>query len=185
VTVNTKHGAAPLQTLELLEVAYIFSRVECEILSFAHDVGVVEGDTASEAEKQLCARFEATRQALAEVHAGSYEFAAGYLKDTELLGAWVACAKLHRDRLRPAYDRGDDRARETLGSTARLLKSIAGPLPDALKHVASAGCLDARTKSAIGAKYTRLDEIVNVVHEQTKEARDLPTWYAEPMSFPK
>lgn len=162
-----------------MEVAHISSRLECEILDFVREVMRVEDKIKpSEENKQTSARFEKTRQALVEVHSGSCQFSAGYLKDTELLAAWAICAKVHRDHLK---HRVDDRVREKLGSTARLLEIIAAPLQGALKFAVFTGCLDVVTKSAIGAKYTRLDEIVNVVHEQTKETRDLPTWYVGKM----
>jgi hypothetical protein len=125
---------------------------------------------------QACSRLEKTRQALHEVHAGTYQFSAGYLKDVELLPAWVAVANVHRDLFKSAFARCNQQEREKIGSTAKSFKRLAEPLLGALKLAAGSGSLDVVTKAAIREKYQNLDEIVDVLHAQTGEPRDLPTW---------
>ena len=116
------------------------------------------------------------RQALHEVHVGTYQFSAGYLKDVELLPAWVAVAKVHRDLFKSAFDRCNQQEREKTGSTAKLFERLAEPLLEALRFAAGSGSLDVVTRCALGEKYAALDEIVDVLHAQKGEPRDLPTW---------
>jgi hypothetical protein len=113
---------------------------------------------------QACSRLEKTRQALHEVHAGTYQFSAGYLKDVELLPAWVAVANVHRDLFKSAFARCNQQEREKIGSTARLFERLAKPLLEALKGAAGSGS-------------SALDGIVDVLHAQTGEPRELPTWW--------
>jgi hypothetical protein len=42
---------------------------------------------------QACSRLEKTRQALHEVHMGTYQLPVGYLKDVELLPALGCCGE--------------------------------------------------------------------------------------------
>jgi hypothetical protein len=126
---------------------------------------------------QACSRLEKTRQALHEVHAGAYQFSAGYLKDVELLPAWVAVANVHRDLFKSAFARCNQQEREKIGSTARLFERLAKPLLEALKGAAGSGSLDVVTRCALGEKYSALDWIVDVLHAQTGEPRELPTWW--------
>jgi hypothetical protein len=75
-----------------------------------------------------------------------------------------------------AFERCNQQERERIGSTARICERLAAPLLGCSKFAASTGNLDAVTKSAIGEKYTHLDEIIDILHAQTSEPRDVPTW---------
>ena len=176
VPVNSKY-ADPLESPELQELAHIFSRLECQILAFVRDVMELENRRGAPPENmQACSRLEKTRQALHEVHVGTYQFSAGYLKDVELLPAWIAAGNVHRDLFKSAFDRCNQQEREKIGSSAKLFERLAEPLLGALKFAAGAGSLDVVTRHSMGEKYTHLDEIVNVLHAQTGEPRGLPTW---------
>jgi hypothetical protein len=176
VPVNSKY-AEPLENPELQELAHIFSRLECQILAFIRDLMEVENARGAPPENmQACSRLEKIRQALHEVHVGTYQFSVGYLKDVELLPAWVVAAKVHRELFKSAFDRCNQQGREKIGSTAKSFKRLAEPLLGALKPAAGSGSLDVVTKAAIREKYQNLDEIVDVLHAQTGEPRDLPTW---------
>jgi hypothetical protein len=63
-----------------------------------------------------------------------------------------------------------------VGATARNFERLAEPLLGSLRFAAGAGSLDVVTRSAIGEKYTHLDDIVDVLHAKTNEPRVLPTW---------
>jgi hypothetical protein len=170
----------PLETPELQELAHIFSRLECQILAFIRDLMELEAERGAPPENmQACSRLEKTRQALHEVHVGTYQFSVGYLKDVELLPAWVVAAKVHRENFKSAFDRCDQQEREKLGSTARSFRRLAEPLLGALKSAAGSGSLDVVTRAALREKYQHLDEIVDVLHAQTGEPRDLPTWLGD------
>jgi len=176
VPVNSKY-ANPLETPELQELAHIFSRLECQILGFIRDLMEVEAERGAPSEKmQMCSRLEKTRQALHEVHVGTYRFSVGHLKEVELLPAWVVAAKVHRELFKSAFNRCDQQGREKIGSTAKSFKRLAEPLLGPLKLAAGSGSLDVVTKAAIREKYQHLDEIVDVLHAQTGEPRHLPTW---------
>lgn len=95
---------------------------------------------------------------------GTYQFSVGYLKDVELLPAWMVVAKVHRELLKSAFDRCDKQGREKIGSTAKSFKRLAEPLLGALKLAAGSGGLDVVTNAAIREKYQNLDEIVDVLH---------------------
>jgi hypothetical protein len=88
----------------------------------------------------------------------------------------VAVANVHRDLFKSAFARCNQQEREKIGSTAKSFKRLAEPLLGALKLAAGSGSLDVVTKAAIREKYQNLDEIVDVLHAQTGEPRDLPTW---------
>lgn len=60
--------------------------------------------------------------------------------------------------------------------SAKNLERHALRLPAALRAAASKGSLDEVTRNAIGDKYTILDDILNLLHGQSKKPRELPTW---------
>jgi hypothetical protein len=105
VPVNSKY-ADPLETPEPIEVAHVFSRLESQILAFVRDLVEVEAERGASSEQnlQLCSRLEKTRQALHDVHTGTHQLSVGYLKDLELLPAWVVAAKAHRELFTSAFD---------------------------------------------------------------------------------
>lgn len=167
-----------METPELQELAHIFCHLECQILAFVRDLVQDEAKREASSEKsvQLCLSLENARRALRPWECPSQQFAVWYLKDVEILPVWAVAAKAHRELFISTFERGDWQEREMTGSTARMLKILAAPLLGSLKLAASAGSLNFLMRSAIADKYKNLDEIVNVLHAQTNEPRDLPTW---------
>jgi hypothetical protein len=182
--VNSKY-AKPLETPELLEVAHVSSRLECQILAFVRVLVEAEAAKTAYTEKtlQLCSRFEKTRQALDDAHTGLYQFSVDYLKDMELLPAWTVAANAHGDLFGSVLDNSNQQGRDVIDFTAKMFKRLAAPLLEALKSAAGAGCLDLVTRSAIGEKYQNLD--VNILRAQTGDAGDLPTWYWKIVQLPE
>ncbi|KAF4950784.1 hypothetical protein FGADI_7980 [Fusarium gaditjirri] len=168
----------PLKNIELLEVAHIFSRLECRILQCSSQVlqnETLDEDQREPDEQQRLIRIEKATRDLLDVLGGRHQFSEGYLKDRELLREWEFAAAVHRELLR--HDpTNDEKNIQIATASAKVLEKLAAPLPAALKLAAEKGSLDVLTRNAIGDKYSFLDAIINLLHEQLSTDRQLPTW---------
>ncbi|EXK27239.1 hypothetical protein FOMG_16305 [Fusarium oxysporum f. sp. melonis 26406] len=178
VPVNSRY-TPPLKNIELLEVAHIFSRLECRILQGSAQV--LQNHTLSEDqrepdEQQRLIRLEKADRDLLDVHGGKYQFSVGYLKDRELLREWGFAAAVHRELFRQDPTSNDQENYQIATASAKGLEKLASPLPAALKLAAEKGSLDVLTRNAIGDKYLFLDAIINLLHEKLSTNRQLPTW---------
>ncbi|VTT77162.1 unnamed protein product, partial [Fusarium fujikuroi] len=169
----------PLKNIELLEVAHIFSRLECKILECSAQVlqnQTRDEDQREPDEQQHLIRIEKARSDLLDVHGGKYHFSEGYLKDRELLREWDLAASVHRELLRQDPASKNEKNIQIATDYAKILQKFASPLPAALKLAAEKGSLDVLTRNAIGDKYLFLDAIFNFLHEQLSTNRQFPTW---------
>ncbi|KAM5510027.1 hypothetical protein FOXYSP1_12993 [Fusarium oxysporum f. sp. phaseoli] len=80
VPVNSRY-TPPLKNIELLEVAHIFSRLECRILQGSAQVlqnHTLNEDQREPDEQQRLIRLEKAGRDLLDVHGGKYQFSVGY-----------------------------------------------------------------------------------------------------------
>ncbi|SCV57289.1 uncharacterized protein FFB14_15063 [Fusarium fujikuroi] len=152
----------PLKNIELVEVAYIFSRLECKILECSSQVlqnQTLDEDHREPDEQQRLIRIDKAWNDL-----------------LELLREWNFAALVRRELFEQGHASKNEKNVEIATNYAKDLEKFAAPLPAALKLAAEKGSLDVLTRNAIGDKYLFLDGIFNLLHEQLSTNRQLPTW---------